>query len=66
LPVFCYAEDDFVLDPTAVRIFDLAQFAKPLTDEIKAHAEALAAAHGLNIDYLRQKNFRQEEDQGGA
>jgi hypothetical protein len=32
-----------------------------LTDAIKTNAEALAAAHGLSIDYVRKKNFRKED-----
>jgi hypothetical protein len=62
-PVFSYAEGmTSYLTQRRVRIFDFAQFPKPLTDEIKAHAEALAAAHGLSIDYVRQKNFRKEDE----
>ncbi len=49
------------LSKRQIRIFDFAQFAKPLTDAIKANAEALAAAHGLSIDYVRKKNFRKED-----
>jgi hypothetical protein len=49
------------LTARGIRIFDFAQFAKPLTDAIKSNAEALAAQHGLEIDYIRKKNFRKEE-----
>jgi hypothetical protein len=41
-----------------MRIFDCIRFAKPLTDAIKANAEALATAQGPQIDYLQKKNFR--------
>ena len=44
-----------------MRIFGFTQFAKPLTDAIKANAEELAAANDLNIDYVRKKNFRKED-----
>jgi hypothetical protein len=44
-----------------IRIFDFTQFAKPLTDAIKANAEQLAATNGLGIDYVRKKNFRKED-----
>src|SRR6202023_4285430 len=44
-----------------IRIFDFTQFARPLTDAIKANAEQLAAANGLKIDYVRRKNFRKED-----
>jgi len=62
LPVFCYAEGmTAYLSKRRMRIFDFAQFAKPLTDAIKANAEELAAAAGLAIDYVRKKNFRKED-----
>jgi hypothetical protein len=67
LPVFCYAGGmTAYLTKRRIRIFDFAQFAKPLTDAIEAHAEALAAANGLAIDYLRKKNFRKEDRVKGA
>jgi len=43
-----------------IRIFDYAQFAKPLTEQIRAKAEEIARAHGLEIEFIRKKNFRQE------
>lgn len=47
LPVFCYADGmTAYLKKRDIRIFDFTQFAKPLTDAIKAHAEAMAAANG--------------------
>jgi len=62
LPVFCYADGmSAYLSKRGIRIFDFTQFAKPLTDAIKANAEALAAANGLAIDYVRKKNFRKED-----
>lgn len=62
LPIFCYAEGmTKYLTALRIRIFDFTQFAKPLTDAIKANAEALAAANGLSIDYVRKKNFRKED-----
>jgi hypothetical protein len=62
LPVFCYADGmTAYLSKRRIRIFDFTQFAKPLTDAIKANAEELAAAHGLKIDYVGKKNFRKED-----
>jgi hypothetical protein len=59
LPVFCYAEGmTAYLGKRRIRIFDFTRFAKPLTDASKANAEEVAAASGLNIDYVRKKNFR--------
>lgn len=62
LPGICY--DDGMkacLFKRGIGIFDFVQFAKPLTDAIKANAEALATANGLRIDYVRKKNFRKED-----
>ncbi len=62
LPIFSYADGmTRYLSARGVRIFDFTQFVKPLTEAIKAHAEALAAANGLRIDYVRKKNFRKED-----
>jgi hypothetical protein len=62
LPVFCYADGmTAYLTKRRIRIFDFTQFAKPLTDAIKGNAEQLAAASGLEIDYVRKKNFRKED-----
>ena len=53
LPVFCYADGmTAYLWKRRIRIFDFTQFAKPLTDAIKANAEELATANGLQIDYV--------------
>jgi hypothetical protein len=61
LPPLCYAHGMtkylYVHD---IRIFDYAQFAKPLTEQIRAKAEEIARAHGLEIEFIRKKNFRQE------
>ena len=62
LPVFCYADGmTAYLSKRRIRIFDFTQFVKPLTDAIKANAEALAVANQLTIDYVRKKNFRKED-----
>ena len=44
-----------------IRIFDYVQFAQPLREQICANAEALAQANGLEIEYIRKKNFRKED-----
>lgn len=44
-----------------LRVFDLAQFAQPLTDLIRATAERLAQESGLQIDFVGKKNFRKED-----
>lgn len=45
----------------AIRIFDYAQFAQPLREQICANAEGLAQAGGLAIEFIRKKNFRKED-----
>ena len=60
--MFCYAEGmTAYLAKRGIRIFDFIEFAKPLTDAVKANAEQLAEANGLKIDYVRKKNFRKED-----
>jgi hypothetical protein len=62
LPGACYAEGmTHILYARGVRIFDYAQFAKPLADEIKSNAERLAAEAGVAIEYVKKLNFRKED-----
>lgn len=44
-----------------IRIFDYARFAEPLRDELRANAERLAKEAGLEIEFIRRRNFRKEE-----
>ena len=43
-----------------IRIFDYTQFAEPLRDEIRENAERLAKENGLEIEFIRKKDFRKE------
>lgn len=43
------------------RIFDFAAYVKPLRDEIRANAEALAARNGVAIEFIRNSNSRKED-----
>ena len=43
------------------RIFDYAQFAQPLRDAIRANAQALAAAQGIEIEFVGKHTFRKED-----
>jgi len=62
LQPFCHAKGmTNYLYQHHIRIFDYAQWAAPLGAEIRANAEALAQAHGLTIEFIRKKNFRQED-----
>jgi hypothetical protein len=45
-----------------IRLFDDAHWAEPLRDEVRANAERLAAAAGLEIEFIRKlKAFRKED-----
>jgi hypothetical protein len=57
----CYAQGmTQYLYQHGIRIFDYAQFAEPLRDRLRENAEALAQAHGVTIEFVRQKDFRKE------
>ncbi len=59
---WCYARGmTGYLYAHGIRIFDYAQFAQSLREQICAHAEALAQANGLEIEYIRKKSFRKED-----
>ena len=62
LPGICYAAGmTAFLNANHIRIFDYPRWAEPLRDEIRQHAEALARENGLEIDFIRKKNFRKEQ-----
>jgi hypothetical protein len=44
-----------------VRIFDYPRFAEPFRDKIRENAEKLAADSGIEIEFIRKKNFREED-----
>jgi hypothetical protein len=61
LQPLCYAKGmTHYLYEQHIRIFDYAQFAQPLTEQIRANAEKLAAESNLKIEFIRKKNFRKE------
>lgn len=50
------------LNKRGIRIFDFAEFTKPLRDQIRDNAERLAAEEGLTIEFIRRVDaFRKEE-----
>jgi hypothetical protein len=49
------------LSGRGVRLFDYPRWAEPFRDELRAHAERLAAEHGRTIDFIQRKDFRKEE-----
>ena len=62
LPAICHASAmTAYLQGQGIRIFDYTRFAEPLREEIREHAERLAAEAGLAIEFIRRKTFRKEE-----
>ena len=62
LPDICHAEAATRhLFNHKIRIFDYTRFAEPLRDQIRSHAEKLAADHGLTIEFLRNQAARKAD-----
>lgn len=61
LQPICYAQGmTRYLYQQGIRIFDYAQFAEPLREHIRENAQALAEANGIEIEFIRKKDFRKE------
>jgi hypothetical protein len=61
LTPLCYAQGmTKCLYAHNIRIFDYAQFAQPLADQIRTNAEEIVRMQGLEIEFIRKKNFWQE------
>jgi hypothetical protein len=55
IPDFCYAQAmTNYLYARKIRIFDYPQFAQPLRDELREHAERIAAENGISIEFIRK------------
>jgi hypothetical protein len=62
LPKICYAEGmTSYLYANKVRIFDYPRFADPFRNQLRETAEQLAAAAGIEIEFLRKRNMRKED-----
>lgn len=62
LPVFCHAEGmASFLTAKGIRIFDYPKFAQSLRDAIIDTAERIAHDNNVEIEYIRQKNFRKKD-----
>lgn len=63
LPDICHA-GAFTreLNRRKVRIFDFTQFTQPLRDRVRENAEAIAATHGLTIEFIRRADAFRKED----
>ena len=44
-----------------IRIFDYPKFAEPFRNRIRESAESLAAEGGIEIEFIRKRNFRKED-----
>jgi len=63
LPGICYGEGMARhLRSQGVRLFDYPRFCKPLCDQVRARAEAVAAENGLQIEYIRSARAFRKED----
>ena len=62
LPGLCYADGiTLYLNVRRIRIFDYPRFAEPLRNELRDNAEQIAKENGLEIQFIRKKNFRKEK-----
>jgi len=62
IPGICYAEGmTSLLFKKSIRIFDYTDFVEPMREELRLNAEKLAEENGLEIDFIRKKNFRKED-----
>ena len=62
LPEICHARAmTGYLAARDIRVFDYAQWAQPLREVIRDNAERLARENGLEIEFIRKKDFRKEE-----
>ena len=46
---------------SGIRIFDFKQWASPMRDAVHENAKALAKENGVEIEFIRKKNFRKDE-----
>jgi hypothetical protein len=62
LPGICFAGGmTSYLYERQIRIFDYPRFAEPFRDQITENAKKLAAESGLEIEFIRKRNFRKED-----
>ena len=62
LPKICFAEGmTSYLHERKVRIFDYPRFAEPFRDQLRENAERLATEAGIEIEFVRKRNFRKED-----
>ena len=62
LPRICFAGGmtSFLFE-RKIRIFDYPKFAEPFRNRIRENAEQMAAEAGIEIEFIRKRNFRKED-----
>src|ERR1035441_10254340 len=62
IPDFCYAQAmTNYLYARKIRIFDYPQFAQPLRDGLREHAERVAAENDISIEFIRRSGIRKSD-----
>jgi len=62
LPKVCFAGGmTSFLYERKIRIFDYPKFAEPFRNRIRENAEKMAAEGGIEIEFIRKRNFRKED-----
>jgi len=62
LPGLCYAQGmTTYLNINKIRIFDYPRFAEPLRNQLRDNAEKVAQDNGLQIEFIKKKNFRKAD-----
>jgi hypothetical protein len=62
IPDFCYAQAmTNYLNARQIRIFDYPQFAQPLRDQLRQHAEQIAAENEIPIEFIRKSGIRKSD-----
>jgi hypothetical protein len=62
LPRICFAGGmtSFLFE-RKIRIFDYPKFAEPFRNRIRENAEKMAAEAGIEVEFIRKRNFRKED-----
>jgi hypothetical protein len=62
LPKICFAGGmTSFLYERKIRIFDYPKFAEPFRNRIRENAEKMAAEAGIEVEFIRKRNFRKED-----
>src|SRR5947208_16640104 len=62
LPGICFAGGmTSLLFERKIRIFDYPKLAEPYRNRIRENAEQMAAKGGVEIEFIRKRNFRKED-----